>query len=338
MATSVSYDREQIKELCDRFNLFEYIDENYEVARYGDECMVHCPAHVDKNASLAVNTKTNEFYCHSCHAGGGPIQWFMKIEKLSFQQAVDKLSDLTGVEVKKTYKPSSLKFFNELKSIDEMQFYVPPERQILTLDYYNQFEIPPDGEPAEWITEGISQEMIRKYDIRLDTKGNRIVYKVYDNDDNFIAVKGRTRFANYKLLGITKYINYQRISKTDYLQGMHENRNNIIKSGECIVLEGIKSVMKIDSFGYSNAVAIETSVLNDDQARILIKLGCHDIVFAFDQDVSFGDALKSANKVKQWTNCYIMYDRDGLLQQKDSPCDRGKEIWDRLYKERRKVV
>jgi DNA primase len=96
--------------------------------------------------------------------------------------------------------------------------------------------------------------------------------------------------------------------------------------------------MKVDGFGYNNAVSAETSVLNDDQARVLIELGCRDIVFAFDQDVSFNDALKSARKVKHWANCYVMYDRNGLLQAKDSPCDRGKEVWDRLYKERQKIV
>lgn len=339
MNTGISYDREQIKELCDQFNLFKYVDENYDVAKYGnEECMVHCPKHRDEHASLSINAKTGNFYCHSCHRGGGPIQWFMKMEDLSFAQAVDKLSELTGLEVRKVYKPSSLKFFNELKSIDETQIYVPPERQLLTEDYYDQFEIPPDGEPSEWIQEGIPQEMIWKYDIRLDLKGNRIVYKVYDSKDNFIGVKGRTRFSNYKILGLTKYINYQKIAKTDYLQGMHENRQNILESGECIILEGLKSVMKVDGFGYNNAVSAETSVLNDDQARILIELGCHDIVFAFDQDVSFADALKSVQKVKHWANCYVVYDREGLLQPKDSPCDRGKEIWDRLYKERRKVV
>lgn len=333
----MKYEREQLEELCSHFNLLEYVEEDYEPVRKGNDYMIHCPCHVDKTASLSIKADGSSFYCHSCHRGGGAIQWFMKIEGMNFYDAVDKLKQLTGVDIRPTETASSFKFFKELKGITEHETKTV-EREILSDDYLDRFAIPADGEPHEWLEEGITSDMIRKYNIRIDQIGNRIVYPVYDNEDRLIGAKGRTRFENYKLLGLTKYINFKKIGTTDFFQGMHENRKAIIDSGECIVVEGIKSVMKIDGFGYQNAVAAETSIINDDQAKILIKMGVKNCVLAFDQDVNETEAMKSANKLKRFMNVYLIIDRNGLLQSKQSPCDCGKGVWDQLYRERRKVV
>ena len=36
-------------------------------------------------------------------------------------------------------------------------------------------------------------------------------------------------------------------------------------------------------------------------------------------------------------NFSYIFDRQGLLDKKDAPVDKGKEIWEKLYKERTKV-
>lgn len=336
----LGYEREQIDELCSHFNLLEYVERDYEVKRRGNEYAMHCCFHQDDTPSLFISPEKNRWFCHSCHRGGTPLDWLIKVEHLSFNQAIEKMQKMTGVELTYTETASSFKFFRSLSGLANRK-EKEIEREILSSDYYNRFKIPEDGEPHEWIEEGISPAMIQKYDIRIDDVSNRIVYPVYDNDDNLIGVKGRTRFKEYKLLGIKKYINYTRVGTTNYFQGMHENRGEILNRSEAIVFEGIKSVFKADEWGQPNCISAETSLINDAQAKILVQMGIKDVVIAFDNDVPLEEVRASAARLKHWTNVWIVNDRAKLLGEKSeklAPVDKGEKIWRELYGGRTKVV
>lgn len=331
----INYDQDQLTEICNSFDLADYVAQNYYLKGNGPEYMTSCLRHKDVKPSLAINSANNQWFCHSCHKGGGPIQWLMLEEGMTFLQAVEKLQKLTGRELKVTVPTTSMQLFKKIKALDVTG--VPNQREFLSDDYLNQFQTV-ENEPHEWIEEGILPETMRFFEVYLDPKANRIVYAVRDSNGNLIGVKGRTRFENYKLLGITKYINYTKVGSTDYFQGMYQNKSNILAKRSMIVVEGLKSVMKLYQMGYDTAVAAETSYLNDAQARIILEMGVDEVTFAFDQDVTYQDALKSINKVKQWTNCYVVIDNNGLLQPKDSPCDEGKEVWEKLYADRKRVL
>lgn len=336
----MGYEREQINELCSHLDLVEYVGRDYELKRNGDEYSLHCPCHKDLNPSMYISKTKNSFYCHSCRRKGGPLQWLISIENLTFAQAIEKLKKLTGIDIIATETASSLKFFKSMFGITH-KCQKEVVRQILPEAYLNQFQVPPDGEPHEWIAEGITQEMIRKYNVLLDPRSNKIVYPVRDNDGNLIGAKGRTRFKDYKLLGIKKYSNYTRIGTTDFFQGMYENRTSILQKSEIIIFESIKSVMLADGWGYDNCVAAETSLINDYQAKILIKMGIKNVVVAFDNDVDYEAILSVANKIKRYVNVFIICDDKGLLGDKTeklSPCDRGREIWEELYREKKRIV
>ena len=88
----------------------------------------------------------------------------------------------------------------------------------------------------------------------------------------------------------------------------------------------------------------ETSYLNDDQVLILIKLNVKDVIIAYDNDVDFTKIKKCTAKLKRFVNVYVVLDRkskkDKLLgssEDKLSPVDKGREVWETLYRERRKV-
>lgn len=335
----MNYDREQLQELRSGFDLLGYVEQQYEVQRRGNEYAIHCPLHVDITPSNFISPEKGLWFCHSCHKGGDILDWLIKIEGLKFPAAVEKLQKLTGKTIKQTETASSFRFFKSLSNINNKESKIV-QREILPISYYDRFKSL-RGEPHEWLEEGIKPEMIEKYDIRIDDSANRIVYRVFDNDDNFIGIKGRTRFSQYKLLGIKKYQNYNRIGTTDYFQGMHENRQAILSIGEAIVFEGLKSVMKADGFGYPNSIAAETSVINDAQAKILIEMGVHDCVIAFDNDVPEEEIKQSVNKLKRWMNIWVIQDKNGLLGDKSeklSPVDKGEGVWNTLYECRRKIV
>lgn len=58
-----------------------------------DELAGRCPFHDDDTPSLSVNAAKNLFRCFGCDAGGGPIDWVMKAEGVSFRHAVELLRD-----------------------------------------------------------------------------------------------------------------------------------------------------------------------------------------------------------------------------------------------------
>ena len=122
---------------------------------------------------------------------------------------------------------------------------------------------------------------------------------------------------------------------------MHENRVAVIQTGEAIIFEGIKSVMKADAWGYHNCISAETSMVNDAQARVLVQMGIRSAVIAFDNDVPKQELLVSADKLRRYMNVFIVEDKNGLLGDKSeklAPVDKGKEIWEQLYKEKQRVL
>ncbi|TWB87046.1 DNA primase catalytic core [Synechococcus sp. Ace-Pa] len=62
--------------------------------RPGDELIGLCPIHDDKNPSLCVNRRKNEWVClGACGCGGDVFKWVMHAEKTSFRHAVELLSE-----------------------------------------------------------------------------------------------------------------------------------------------------------------------------------------------------------------------------------------------------
>lgn len=338
---SLKYDSDMIDQINESVNLVEYVNyahQDLELESHGKELFAHCPKHVDETASLSFTPETNKFFCFSCHRGGGIIQFIKEYENLSYNDAVEKAARLAKIDMSKMCKSQTMLFLKRLSKLHCIQ--KKDEHKILNydIDYgcYKKEQI------HEWLDEGIKQDVIDIFDIRVDRFGNRIVYPVFDNDGNLINVKGRTRYLDYKSMKIPKYINYNPVGKLDYLQGINITRQNIKESGEVILFESIKSVMKAYGWGYKNCVSVENHNLTEEQIELLIKLRVN-IVFAYDSDVSYAspDVKEGINKLKGLTNVFLIEDKNHLLGGKDSknaPVDCGKPIWDKLYSEKRRVV
>lgn len=336
----VKYSQEALSEMAKKIDLLEYASHTVDFVRhYKNTHYAICPFHNEKTASLAVNADDNYFFCFGCNAKGSIYNWIMRTEHLTFDQAVQKVAKLTNTDINSYTESETLNFYKYLSKLNTSQprQLTKQERKTLDLkkDYEDKYLL---ESPQEWLDEGISEEELRKYNIRIDPTSNRIVYPVYSNDDVLISVKGRTRFQNYKELKIMKYMNYYPLGTVDYFQSMQQARDYIKQSNEVIIVEGIKSVMKIDGWGYHNVVASETSVINEYQVELLIKMGIKNIVIGFDKDVSLNKIKEHTNLLQRFTNVFVIYDKTNLLKPKDSPCDEGKEVWEYLYKNKIKLT
>lgn len=319
-----------------KVDLLTYMERTVDFTKHsGNTHYCLCPFHDEDTPSLAVNEDEQFWHCFGCGSSGNIYTWIQRTEHLTFDQAVLKVAQLTNSDINEYVESESLNFFKTLSKLKKTNKEVPLRVPLdINKDYIQRFK---DEAPQEWIDEGISSETMKKYEIRIDPMSNRIVYPVKDNDDNLIGIKGRTRFKNFKELKIMKYMNYVRIGILNYFQCMQQARDSINSSGEIIIVEGIKSVMKLDQWGFHNVVSAETSKLNEYQIELLIRMKVRDVVIAFDKDVQMKKIHECTELLKRFTNVYVVYDKWGLLKDKDSPCDRGREVWQTLYDKRIKL-
>lgn len=322
-------DRDSLQELISNIDLLEYASRSFDFRKRGnDSYATNCPLHTDITPSLFITPSKNLFHCMSCDVGGSILQWMMQIEGMSFKEAVEKIGSMTGTDIKNIQKCDALIFYKTIKQNVKMP---EAQREILPEDTMEKFA---DEIPEEWVEEGIRPEIMRKYGIRIDKRGNRIVYPVYDSNYHLIGVKGRTRFKNYKDMHIQKYINYNKIGTVDYFVGMKENEEEIRRQNRVVIFEGIKSGMKVEGWGEKAWLAAETSWLNEEQVKLLLKLRVREVVIAFDQDVCLKKIKECTAILRRFTNVFAVIDNDKLLDEKMSPCDKGQEVWQQLYDSR----
>ncbi len=79
-----------------------------ELKKSGKDWLGRCPFHEDDTASLVVTPGKNLWHCFGCGVGGGPIDWVIKRQGVSFRHAVELLREgvtplaAEGVAVKRS--------------------------------------------------------------------------------------------------------------------------------------------------------------------------------------------------------------------------------------------
>ena len=61
------------------------------------------------------------------------------------------------------------------------------------------------------------------------------------------------------------------------------------------------------------------------------------VTFALDKEIDIRQD-KNIQKLKQYVNVDYLWDKDNLLGEKDSPVDKGKEVFKRLYECKKLLV
>lgn len=228
--------------------------------------------------------------------------------------------------------------FEHLAAVNTCKKFSKPKKNskiskatVLPADYMEKYEDKPEKLKV-WEAEGISKESLRRFQVKYDSFGNRLVYPIRDIHGSIVNIGGRTLDPEWKEHGLKKYCYYYPWGKMQTVYGLAENMAAIRDKHEVILFEGCKSVLIADSWGIKNAGAILTSHLSPEQMKLLARLGC-DVVFALDKEV---DIRKDHNieKLKRYVNVSYLYDFRDLLEEKDAPVDKGREVFETLYKER----
>jgi len=82
----------EIERLKDEVSLVRLVESaGVRLAKRGGDMVGACPFHDDTTPSFVVTVAKNLFHCFGCNAAGGPIDWVMKHQGVSFRHAVELL-------------------------------------------------------------------------------------------------------------------------------------------------------------------------------------------------------------------------------------------------------
>lgn len=334
----MKYNGDQLNAMAEQIDIVDYIGQTEELHRKGANYFINCPFHKgDDTPSLCIYPNSNKWYCFGCGAGSSIYDWIKLKEQVSFPQAVEKVAQITNSDITDAVESESMTLLKELKKCRQSQQIIQPTRDILDWqkDYCDKYS---DELPEEWLSEDMTEDALKTYNIRIDHDANRIVYPVMDSDGNFIGVKGRTRLKAYKELGLAKYINYNKIGTIDYFQGWQQALPEVIHRKSVVIFEGIKSCIKAWGWNIRNTVASETAALSDGQLQLLIKTGIPEITIAWDSDQKLKDMVRDPKiqMLRKFARVSIITDTKGWLGDKEAPVDEGelifRELYDRRYK------
>ena len=216
----------------------------------------------------------------------------------------------------------------------------------LLLDFYPYIH-------KDFAAEGIFKSTIQKFQLGYSYEARGTIIPIrYWLDGSLIGIIRRTAVENYKILDIPKYFPIKPYLKTRNIYGLWENYNSIQNAGYCVVFEGQKSVLKMDSIGFKKdinnqyemsgdqyikdytSVAVCGHDISEEQVRILSGLNLKEIIIAFDKDIPQEQVRAQCEKFYGIRNVSYIYDTEDLLESHDAPIDRGNDVYWHLFHRR----
>ena len=322
----------ELSDLIDSVDILEYISQYTEFEEKGGEYWCLSLLKDENTPSFSVRRETNTFYDFSSGKGGNVLNFIRYYNRCSFNEAVEILKKYVGCdgEIKPTKRLAAVEVAKRYKG-RKKQAKVS-KNKVLPDDYMLRYERNPE-KLAVWEAEGISEASLKRFQVAYDSFSDRLVYPIRNVNGEIVNVGARTLDPNWKQKKLRKYSYiYSWDGGMNTVFGLAENRDEILRKKEVILFEGAKSVMIADSWGIRNCGALLTSHLSQFQLKILAKLGVR-VVFALDKEVVIRDDPNIA-RLKRYITCEYLWDRDNLLDEKDSPVDKGVETFMKLYEGR----
>jgi DNA primase len=281
-----------------------------------------CPFHEERTPSFIVSPERQTFHCFGCGEGGDVFSFLMKIEKLGFIEAVEKLAERAGVSISSGEKNDpKYKERSDLKAALDFA----------AAFYHEQLLRSPAAEKARRYLLGrqVSDASVSRFRIgyvpssnafldaakkkgfsesRLIDSGlavrlsggvrpsffGRILFPIRDNKGATVGFGGRALEAEAQ----PKYLNSAEsplFSKSRVLYGIYEGLSAIREKREICLMEGYLDVIAAHQHGLETACAPLGTALTADHARLAKRYGA-SVVIAFDPDRAGIDAaLRSAD-------------------------------------------
>jgi hypothetical protein len=302
------------------------------------------------------------FHCYTeCSCSFNVFDLVMKAKlqqgyDISFPEAIRYVADIADIRSTGHQEVKSSHIIDDWKWINR---FTKKEKKEIKLNTYDPtvMEVFLPYPHESWIKEGISYETQEKFNIGFYAKDQRIVVPHFNISGGIVGIRGRATlqedidngkkymplFINGNLLNHPTMFN---------LYGLHKTVNAIRRLGKVMIYEGEKSVLKCEDFyGDDNfTVAVGGGSISRWHVQTLLSLGVKEVFIAFDKQFNPNDEenmtelekikmykymesiRKLAEKFTPYCRTYILWDNQDLLELKDSPCDKGKEVLEQLMK------
>ncbi|MEG0908972.1 MAG: hypothetical protein RSH78_01260 [Bacilli bacterium] len=312
--------------------------------------------HNSDSLKLYLYLETKAFYCYShCHSMD-IVNLVEKVMNYTTEQSVYFLMNKIGIRNNHHFKEG----FDDEEPVTNEDWqmisgyynntYQNRKEELVVRDttlldrFYNLYHI-------NFVNDGISTNTMKSYNIKFDIEHNRIIIPHYDSEGNLVAIRSRNLEQSEldkgrKYIPITMNGKLLSAPTSLYLYGLNKNKENIKKAKRIIIFESEKSVMQLETMypGANISVALNGSSLSKYHIEILREL-VEEVVLALDKEYKVIGSLeerkyldklrkKIIDKLSPFFNISLMWDVNGLLQYKDSPSDKGREVFMNLFENR----
>ena len=296
-----------LDELVARNPIEDVVGQYVSLKRSGSNLFGLCPFHGEKTASFSVNPSKGIYYCFGCHKGGGPVNFMMEIEGLSYPDAVRALAKRAGMEVPEDEQYQSRyraqerlwALMKEAGRFYHEQLYSPAGEQCLAYvqkrglskSIVTRFGI--GFAPNSWHAlvdamkrKGYTEQELKDADLVGEKNGriydrfrNRLMFPIFDVRGNVIGFGGRVLDDSKP-----KYLNSNEtliFNKRKNLFGLNLAKKT--KESYMILVEGNIDVVALHQFGFDNAVASLGTSLTEEQVNLLSRY-TEQVVLTYDGD------------------------------------------------------
>ncbi|MCI2430664.1 DNA primase [Candidatus Acetothermia bacterium] len=297
-------ERDLVEQIRERADFIEIVSRYVALKKSGKNYIGPCPFHADKTPSFTVSPDKKLFHCFGCGEGGDLFQFVMKMEKLEFAEAVERLAQQFGVPLgRRSASPlQKLKEINERVAAFYQTNLVSPagakarehlKQRGFSKETIEKFKLgyalpkwddliktfPKDLESL--ITVGL---VLRSSEERLyDRFRDRLIFPIWSLTGEIIGFAGRT-------LGDEepKYLNIANtplFEKGTVLYGLNFAREAARQRDLFVLVEGYTDVISAHQLGIKNVVAGMGTALTASQAQLL-KRFASNVILAYDRDAA----------------------------------------------------
>ncbi len=305
-----------IDEIRNKTDILQIVGEYVPLKKRGKNYLGLCPFHSEKTPSFTVSPDKQIFHCFGCNEGGNVFSFLMKMENISFAEAVELLGSKIGITVQKTSTPSMTKNDKD-KLIEIMElaqrFYrenLDSEEGAVARDYLEKRGISDGSAKAfklgyssnKWDSllnylykRGVDRKDMEKLGLiieRADKSGHydrfrgRLMFPISDLKGRVIGFGGRVIPSGTPSEEEAKYINSPDspiYNKGYSLYGIDVTKEEIRRSRTAILVEGNVDLVSCWQYGIKNVVCPLGTGFTPNQAKIMRRFA-DNVIIAFDRD------------------------------------------------------
>ncbi|BCA78607.1 DNA primase [Desulfuromonas sp. AOP6] len=321
---------EKIQEIRDRNDIVEVVSSYLPLKATGPNNFGLCPFHHEKSPSFNVNAARQIFHCFGCGVSGNVFSFLMRMEGLSFVEAVRRLGDRVGVQIEReTLSPE------EQRRRHQQVLYYRINEAACDFFHANLMRSEEGKAARDYLKKrGYGHEIAREFRLgyaldRWDGLTRNLAEKGFEGKDiqtlgltrpgqqgrgDYDLFRGRLIFPILDLHGqvqafggrvlgdeLPKYLNSPEspiYHKARILYGLYQGREEMRRTGEAIVVEGYFDQLALHRAGFPQAVATCGTALTEEHAQLL-KRYAKKALLLFDQDEAGRRATFKAMDVLQ---------------------------------------